>query len=116
MVIFGIKMTILYFKKAKEISKHILIWMAAINCDSNLVFIYFTMCLITFLSLKYEKGFIDQQTHSFIPSVRVKVFYARASDISCKTKIDRWTDRRTDRWTDRRTDGRMWADYDLGGG
>ena len=56
MVIFGIKMAILYFKKAKEISKHILIWMAAINCDSNLVFIYFTMCLITFLSLKYEKG------------------------------------------------------------
>ena len=56
MVIFGIKMAILYCKKAKEISKHILIWMAAINCNSNLVFTYFTMCLITFLSLKYEKG------------------------------------------------------------
>ena len=56
MAIFGLKMAILDFKMAKELSKNIFIWTAAINCTSNLGFIHFTTLFITFLSRQYQKG------------------------------------------------------------
>ena len=56
MAIFGLKMAILDFKMAKELSENIFIWTAAINCTSNHSFIHFTILFITFLSLQYQKG------------------------------------------------------------
>ena len=45
-------MAILDFKMAKELSESIVIWMAVINCTSNLGFIHFTIFFITFLSVQ----------------------------------------------------------------